>query len=1020
MAAFTGGFFLSASAQTFEEWRDPSVNEVNRAPMHASFFAYANSEEAGAAIMEDSANYLTLNGLWRFNWVCDSSERPVGFWETGFDDSPWDVLPVPALWELNGYGDPVYVNIGWAWKGHYESQPPFVPEENNHVGSYRKTVNVPEGWAGKEIIAHFGSVTSNLYLWINGRFVGYSEDSKLEAEFDVTEYVNAGENVFAMQVFRWCDGTYLEDQDFMRYAGIARDCYLYAREKGGIRDIRVTPDLDGDYQDGSLAVTVTTADECDVNFALKDGDGNVVAEKPVSGKGGLAVELDVANPLKWTAETPYLYTLEVTSSLEGRTLEVIPVKTGFRKVEIRDAQLLVNGQPVLFKGADRHEMDPDGGYVVSRERMLQDITIMKGMNINAVRTCHYPDDWYWYELCDKYGIYLVAEADVESHGMGYDDKTLAKEESYRLAHLQRNMRHVQRNFNHPSIVVWSMGNEAGNGPNFYACYEWIKNEDHSRPVQYERAQMDWDTDIYCPMYTSHERCREYCESNPEKPLILCEYAHSMGNSGGGFKEYWELIREYPAFQGGFVWDFVDQSPRWTGKDGAVIYAYAGDWNDYDNNDDRNFLDNGLISPDRRYNPHAFEARYFYQPVWTTDVDLKKGLVDVYNEHFFRDLSNYYLEWSVLADGRAVQKGMVYDLNAAPQQTQRLALGYDAESLPKGKELMLNLEYKLKRAEPLLEAGHVISYQQLCMEPYVYAPAEVVSKTAGTPEVTNEGGLITICGEGFEIDFNSDNFICGYVVNGKSLMAEGSCLRPNFWRATIDNDKFFRIRHMFDAWMNPAVELSETHCYVENGTVVVRASYDMAEVKGVLVLEYVVNNVGEIQVTQSFDATEGADVSGMFRFGMRMDMPQSYDTVEYYGRGPWENYPDRLSSSLVGLYRQSVEEQFYPYIRAQETGTKSDLRWWSVLNVGGEGLMFRSDGPFSASALDYTQESLDYGMDNNTHSTEIPKAGMTCLCIDKVQRGLGFMMPPALPQYSVDYEDREFRFVIQPVCGRLGR
>ncbi len=567
-----GATVLPAAAQSFNEWRDPEVNEVNRAPMHASFFAYSNAEEAAAAVRENSSNYLNLNGLWKFIWVEDDSDRPTNFWGVGYDDSGWDLMPVPGMWELNGYGDPIYVNIGFAWKGKFESNPPALPEKENHVGTYRTTFEVPSDWNGKEIIAHFGSVTSNMYLWINGKFVGYSEDSKLEAEFDVTKYVKTGENVLAMQVFRWCDGTYLEDQDFMRYCGIGRDCYLYSREKGGIRDIRITPDLDADYKDGSLSVTVTTAGKCDVELTLTDAEGKTVAQTTLSGKnaqaaaGGLSqtVTLDVANPNKWTAETPYLYTLTVTSSLKGKTLEVIPVKAGFRKIEIVDCQVLVNGQPVLFKGADRHELDPDGGYAVSKERMLQDVLIMKEMNINAVRTCHYPDDYYWYELCDKYGLYVVAEANVESHGMGYDERTLAKEPSYRKAHLERNMRHVQRNFNHPSIIFWSLGNEAGNGQNFVDCYNWIKAEDTSRPVQYERAWLEDNTDIFCPMYYDYAHCVKYCEGNPTKPLIQCEYGHAMGNSEGGFREYWDLIRKYPVYQGGFIWDFVDQSPHWIG------------------------------------------------------------------------------------------------------------------------------------------------------------------------------------------------------------------------------------------------------------------------------------------------------------------------------------------------------------------------------------------------------------------------------------------------------------------------
>ncbi len=1016
-----GGTVMTMSAQTFNEWRDPQVNEVNRAPMHTSFFAYANAEEAAQAVRENSVNYLSLNGLWKFNWVRDCTDRPTDFFTAQYDDSAWGTMRIPAVWELNGYGDPMYVNIGYDWKSHYDNNPPYVPEENNHVGSYRREIEIPASWDGRQIIAHFGAAASNIYFWINGHFVGYSEDRKLEAEFDITKYVHPGTNLFAMQVFRWCDGTYVEDQDLVSYSGITRDCYLYARDKAGIRDIRITPDLDATYTDGSLTVQVTTEGKCDVALTLTDACGNEMATANLDGKGPLEAFIKVAAPQKWSAETPYLYTLTATSSIKGETLEVIPIKTGFRKVEIVDAQVLVNGKPVLFKGADRHEVDPEEGYYVSKERMLQDVRIMKEMNINAVRTCHYPDDYYWYELCDRYGLYLVAEANVESHGMGYGDETLAGNESYRKAHLERNMRHVQRNWNFPSIIFWSLGNEAGNGPNFEACYDWIKQEDPSRPVQYERAMDDYNSDICCPMYMDYEHCVRYCENNPSKPLIQCEYGHAMGNSEGGFAEYWDLIRKYPNYQGGFIWDFVDQSPRWTGKNGVAIYGYAGDFNDWDDNGDKNFCDNGLIGPDRIWNPHAYEVRHIQQPVWTNPVDLAAGKVEVYNEYFFRDISNYSLEWTILADGRAVAKGTVNDLDVAPQTAKEYTLGYDAASLPQGRELLLNVEYRLKTAEDLLDAGYVVSYQQLEIAPYEY-PALCV-KTGGTaPAVTEEDGVVTVSGANFTVGFNAEGFLNVYEVNGRSLLADGSVLRPNFWRAPTDNDMGANLQKKYAVWKDPKISLTDLQHTLGDGTTTVTAVYDMPDVKGTLTLTYVIGGSGAVRVTQSFKATEGAEVPNIFRYGMRLEMPQDYDTVEYYGRGPWENYWDRKTCTDLGVYRQSVEEQFYPYIRPQETGTKSDLRWWNVIDVAGNGLGIRSDAAFSASALEYAMETLDEGMEKaNGHSQECPKAGKTCLCIDQVQMGLGCINSwGKLPreEYMLPYQDRSFTFVIEPVFHRL--
>ena len=640
---------LTAGAQTFQEWRNPEINAVNRAPMHTNYFAFENADAAKKADKKQSTNYMTLNGTWKFNWVKDADSRPTDFWKTGFNDKGWDDLQVPAVWELNGYGDPIYVNVGYAWRNQFQNNPPEVPTENNHVGSYRREIVVPASWKGKDIIAHFGSVTSNMYLWVNGRYVGYSEDSKLEAEFDLTPYLKPGQkNLIAFQVFRWCDGTYLEDQDFFRYSGVGRDCYLYARNKKRIQDIRVTPDLDAAYQNGSLAVNLDLKGSGKVDLELVDAQGKQVATATAN-KSGL-VTMNVENPKKWSAETPYLYTLR--ASMQGSN-EVIPVKVGFRKIELKGDQILVNGKAVLFKGADRHEMDPDGGYVVSPERMLQDIQIMKQFNLNAVRTCHYPDDNLWYDLCDQYGIYVVAEANIESHGMGYGDKTLAKNPSYKKAHLERNQRNVQRGFNHPSIIFWSLGNEAGDGPNFEQCYKWIKAEDPSRACQYEQARQKEHTDIFCPMYYDYNGMEKYGQrTDATKPLIQCEYAHAMGNSQGGFKEYWDLIRKYPNLQGGFIWDFVDQSCRWKGKDGVMIYAYGGDFNRFDASDN-NFCDNGLISPDRVPNPHMYEVGHFYQNIWTTPADLSKGEVNVFNENFFRDLSAYYMEWQVQKDGKVM-------------------------------------------------------------------------------------------------------------------------------------------------------------------------------------------------------------------------------------------------------------------------------------------------------------------------------------------------------------------------------
>ena len=852
---------LTAGAQTFQEWRNPEINAVNRAPMHTNYFAFENADAAKKANKKQSTNYMTLNGTWKFNWVKDADSRPTDFWKTGFNDKGWDDLQVPAVWELNGYGDPIYVNVGYAWRNQFQNNPPEVPTENNHVGSYRREIVVPASWNGKDIIAHFGSVTSNMYLWVNGRYVGYSEDSKLEAEFDLTPYLKPGQkNLIAFQVFRWCDGSYLEDQDFFRYSGVGRDCYLYARNKKRIQDIRVTPDLDAAYQNGSLAINLDLKGSGKVDLELVDAQGKQVATATAN-KSGL-ITMNVENPKKWSAETPYLYTLR--ASMQGSN-EVIPVKVGFRKIELKGDQILVNGKAVLFKGADRHEMDPDGGYVVSPERMLQDIQIMKQFNLNAVRTCHYPDDNLWYDLCDQYGIYVVAEANIESHGMGYGDKTLAKNPSYKKAHLERNQRNVQRGFNHPSIIFWSLGNEAGDGPNFEQCYQWIKAEDPSRACQYEQARQKDHTDIFCPMYYGYEGMEKYGQrTDATKPLIQCEYAHAMGNSQGGFKEYWDLIRKYPNLQGGFIWDFVDQSCRWKGKDGVMIYAYGGDFNRFDASDN-NFCDNGLISPDRVPNPHMYEVGYFYQNIWTTPADLSKGEVNVFNENFFRDLSAYYMEWQVLKDGKIIRTGRVDDLKIAPQETAKITLNIGKTCTCK--EWLLNVSYKLKNREGLLPAGFTVAKNQLTLNDYK-APSmdlknvETTNVATVVPQIIdNQYHYLIVKGNNFVAEFNKQNgYLSKYAVDGTEMLKEGAALTPNFWRAPTDNDMGAGLQNKYAAWKNPGLKLVSLNSKTENDQVVVNAEYDMKNVSAKLYLTYVINNEGAIKVTQKMTADKNASIS----------------------------------------------------------------------------------------------------------------------------------------------------------------
>ncbi len=1009
------------------EWMDSEVNQVNRLPMHADYFAY-ESETAVSAGLTRSERYLSLNGPWKFFWVRNADQRPTDFFRPDFNDGGWNTMPVPGLWELNGYGDPLYRNTGYAWYNQFKNNPPEVPIAENHVGSYRRMIRIPRQWEGKQVIAHFGSVTSNIYLWINGQFVGYSEDSKLEAEFDITPYLKSGDNLFAFQTFRWCDGTYLEDQDFFRLSGVGRDCYLYAREKQHIEDFNVTALPSADFKSGTIDIKALFSKEaagCLLEVELADLSGKPWIEKSITVSGKEEkFRLNVGKVQLWSAEIPNLYALKATlKSPAGETIEVIPLEVGFRRVEIKDGQLLVNGQPILIKGANRHEMDPDYGYYISEERMLQDIRIMKENNINAVRTCHYPDNALWYQLCDRYGLYVVAEANLESHGMGYKEKTLAKNPGYAKAHMERNERNVKRSFNHPSVIIWSLGNEAGDGPNFEACYRWLKEYDPTRPVQYEQAKLGY-SDIVCPMYWSYETCEKYLTGQPKKPLIQCEYAHAMGNSMGGFKEYWDMIRKYPMYQGGFIWDFVDQSLHKKGKNGIQIYGYGGDWNPYDASDE-NFCDNGLISPDRRPNPHMSEVCYYYQSIWTEPVGETGNTFEIYNENFFRDLSNYTMHWNVLCDGKVIREGIIADLKAAPGQRIRKTLPYTLQEFPSEGELLLNVEYRLKEAEGLLQASHIVARQQHSLRAYEFSVPEIsvqmVDRYTPAGKITvrdNDRNFLIVEGDRVRLDFNrKTGFLTRYEVDGRALLEKGHSLRPNFWRAPTDNDFRPKIHKEQLVWKNPTLQLESLKFDQKNGIVRVNARYDMPQVKATLTLTYTIGNTGEIAVEQALKTTPGADIPGMFRFGMRMEMPSGLDRIHYYGRGPGENYVDRKSATFIGIYNQTVDEQFYPYIRPQETGTKSDIRWWHQCDIAGRGVTLTAESPFQASALWYTQESLDEGMvPAQRHSPEVEKQSYVTLCIDKLQYGLGCVTSwrhKPLPEYQVPYKDYTFRFKLSP-------
>ena len=1032
-----------AKKNELPDWQDPQIVQVNRLPMTASF--------------QSGGLNLSLNGMWKFAWYETIDSRSMDFYKTDFVDADWDNMPVPGMWELNGYGDPVYKNVGYAWCGHYDTTPPYPALEHNYAGQYRKSFVLGDEWEGEDIFLHIGSATSNVRVWVNGKEVGYSEDSKLEARFDITKYVHTGENLIALEIFRWCDGTYLEDQDFWRMTGLARDTYIFSRDKKRVEDVRViasadgTADITAEVTKGVSQIKFIIVDPFDKEIAAE----TVAVSTKAKSERGLAtakVKIHIPSVKQWTAETPWLYTLKMVSyDAKGKT-EVSMLQIGFRDVEIKDGQLLVNGQPVLIKGANRHEMNPYKGYVVSEADMIQDIMIMKQLNINAVRTCHYPNDPLWYSLCDRYGLYVVDEANNESHGMGYGEGSLAHDVSYQHAHLERMKRMVQRDFNHPSVIIWSMGNEAGHGVNFMKGYEMIKAMDSTRPVHYERAEGGPGTDIACPMYFDHASCERYASRDPRpaKPLIQCEYAHAMGNSMGGLKEYWDLVRKYPVYQGGFIWDFVDQALKWPvdpqkyGTD--HVFVFGGDFNDYDPSDN-SFCCNGIIAADRSYHPHAYEVAYQYRSILTsaTREEALAGKVNVYNENFFIDLSRYILHWGIEVDGRQVLMGCQPMPSIAPQETQTVALGYNEADIMEAcghtdldyHDIYLNVRYVLKRPDGLLPAGAEVAYDQICITD---APLELFADYSGIPAYGQDGDLHVFTGDmvfegatGVRLSpwkavFDaSKGALVSYTLGGKEMIK--SALLPNLARAATENDLGAGQDKRMAHWR--AAEFLVKEFAVEATDSCYRVMTEFMPIKdfAYVRMTYNIYADGVVEAMEEFkDAGNLENGKLIDRIGMEFAMPGEYSVFEFYGLGPFENYCDRNSSALVGHYVQRVEDQYhYGYVRPQESGTKTQLKWIKVLDDNGAGFEISSDVKFSASALPFHWKEMDVRVlgNNQAHSLELKKAayegqrtlGTTWVNFDLVQMGLGCVDSWGswpLYEHLVVPQEYTFRFILRPV------
>ena len=994
------------------DWQNAAVVERNRLPMRASFHT------------DDPK--LSLHGLWKFKWYETPESRSDTFYLPQADDSDWGTMPVPGIWEVNGYGDPLYVNIGYCWKGQFENNPPYVPVEKNHVGQYRNTFTIPADWNGKQILLHIGSATSNIRVWLNGREVGYSQDSKLEARFDVTRFVKPGEeNLFAFEIFRWCDGTYLEDQDFWKLCGIARETFLTAREKEHIEDIAVNADADGNL----TWKVLTTRGIKNVSFAVPELGYSVTLSKPSGVEDGLKVFEGAGhfdNVRLWTAETPNLYEVKVSAADGKKSCGEARLKTGFRTVKIDGKLLYVNGQPILIKGVNRHEMNPYGAYVISREDMLRDIRIMKELNINTVRTCHYPDDPYWYELCDEYGLYVIDETNNEAHGLGYGDATIAKNPLYNKEITNRVERMMRRDRNHPSIIVWSLGNEAGNGQNFFDAYDFAKAFDPTRPVQYEQGQgganRDRNSDIFCPMYIRYANAEKYIRDDQDRPFIMCEYAHAMGNSMGGFKEYWDLVRKYPTFQGGCIWDFVDQGlykPVDAQKYGTDhVFAFGGDYNDEDPSD-ASFNNNGLIAPGRTWHRHAYEVRYQHRSIlaWATPEEAAQGRVHIFNEYFFIPLDRFSLDWELVRNGVALRRGSVASLNVAPQGSALVDLGFNAdEGILTDSDVYLNISFRLNRQDGLLPAGTELSYEQIALS-----------------EGWSPDWPLSLSELPVEIEFDeATGALTKYTCFGRNLIS--APILPCFGRAVTDNDEGMLVdlsfdpeaRRMFDTWRKPEIKAVSFEDRQDGDTRIVTVRYNPIA-DAVPVLTYRIGQDGVINVTLDIeDAGKLKDAPHFFRVGVEFAMPGEYSEIDFYGEGPFDSYCDRRSSTMIGHYIQNVIDQYdYTVVRPQESGTHCGLKWFSILNPDGNGIRITSSASeFSASALPVSRQMLDRNPDFK-HSLELKKSahesdrtnGQTYVNLDLKQMGLGCVSSfgdHPLPEYLVPADTYSFSFTITPV------
>lgn len=1011
----------SHAQNSVPDWENPEVFAINKEDTRATALPYPSEQLALTDDYSASPYFLSLDGTWKFYWVPKVAEVPEGFYRENYNDSQWTGMPVPGNWEFNGYGIPIYVNTGFG----FPKNPPFIDREDSPTGAYRHEFSIPENWDGRRVFIHFEGGTNSMYIWVNGQKAGYTENAKSPAEFDITPYIRKGKNLLACEVHKFSDGSYLEDQDMWRLGGINRSVYLYSTAQTRILDFFAHPDLDKNYKNGVFSLEVklknytNVAQSQSVDVSITDNAGKKVFNRSqkVSVSAGNTADLkfsgNVSNPLKWTAETPNLYTLLITLKDEkGNVVESTSHKIGFRKIEITDGQLFVNGKKVYFKGVDLHEFNCNTGQVVDRNVMMRNLQLMKELNINAVRTSHYPQPPLWYKLCDKYGIYLVDEANLESHGLGYGPDNVSNFPEWKNAHTDRIIRAVERDKNHASVIFWSLGNEASNGKAFFDMYDWAKARDNSRPVQYEQAyQKDRNTDIICHMYPSWENMKRDAAKDLGRPYIMCEYAHAMGNSMGNFQEYWTLMRSSKNMQGGFIWEWYNHGYPTHDEQGRFYWAYGGDLKGYNKMNDGNFCMDGIISPDQNYLPHTHIVKKVYQNILFEAKDADKGVITVINDFKFTDLTtkNYTFKWVLLKNGEKTAEG-TFDV-AIPADTRKdVKLAIPAVNPNMGEEYYLQVFAYSKEDTELVNAGFEVAKEEFAFSSNNYF---VQDRRDGSLSIDKKDDKITVKSGNVEYEFSTKdgNGLISIKNEGKRIFNE--LPRLNFWRAPTDNDFGEGAQYNLRLWEAAGHSLNyifKGSQEVVNGAITVHYEVKLRGIDAKVDIAYTVNKDASLTTTANYK-TLLDELPEMMRFGMIMILPKQMNNFTWYGRGPWENYIDRNDDTFMGIWNGKVEEQAHAYYRPQETGNKTDVRWLTIKNDNGTGIRIDGAQPLSVSATNNRPEDLDPGMTKKQqHASDILPRGETVLCVDLFQRGVaGLNSWGAKPLDEYRFRNKEYSY-----------